>query len=60
VLEASPGEVIHYERIRNRINELNQQFQICEIAIDRWNATQLAVQLDDDGWSSASARDTPA
>jgi phage terminase large subunit-like protein len=49
-IEATPGEVIDYERIRKKINELGQRFRIEEIAIDRWNATQLSTQLNDDGF----------
>ena len=49
-VETTPGEVIDYERIRAKINELQKQFNIREIAIDRWNATQLATQLDEDGF----------
>ncbi len=36
--------------IREGINELGKRFEIREIAIDRWNATQLAVQLQGDGF----------
>jgi phage terminase large subunit-like protein len=49
-IEATPGEAIDYDRIRARINELGKQYHIEEIAIDRWNATQLATQLTDDGF----------
>ncbi len=49
-MEATPGEVIDYDRIRKKINELGQQYHIREIAIDRWNATQLATQLEGDGF----------
>jgi len=49
-ITATPGEVIDYERIRAKINELGKQYQILEIAVDRWNATQLATQLTDDGF----------
>ena len=41
-IEATPGEVIDYDRIRRRVNELGERYAIREIAIDRWNATQLA------------------
>jgi len=45
---------IHCERcssvIRRRINELGERYRIREIAIDRWNATQLASQLEGDGF----------
>src|SRR5262245_19008664 len=42
-IEATPGEVVDYDVIRKRVNELGKQFNICEICIDRWNATQLAT-----------------
>jgi phage terminase large subunit-like protein len=42
--------VIDYDVIRKRINELAEKFKIAEIAIDRWNATQLATQLAGDGF----------
>ncbi|WP_199195170.1 MULTISPECIES: terminase large subunit [Pirellulaceae] len=54
LIEASPGEVIDYERIRSKINQLDKRFKIEQIAIDRWNATQLATQLDDDGFKIVS------
>ena len=49
-IEASPGKVIDYERIRNRINLLAETYRIKEVAIDRWNATQLSTQLEGDGF----------
>ena len=39
-----------YRTIRARINALAERFHIKEIAIDRWNATQLATQLTGDGF----------
>jgi phage terminase large subunit-like protein len=41
---------VDYDRIRTRMNELNKQYQVKQVAIDRWNATQLATQLTDDGF----------
>lgn len=49
-MEATPGEVVDYDRIRSRINELGKQYDITQVAIDRWNATQLATQLAGDGF----------
>jgi phage terminase large subunit-like protein len=47
-ITTTDGNVIDYSAIRRDINEL--PYQIREIAIDRWNATQLATQLgEDDG-----------
>ena len=42
--------MIDYEFIRTKINELAEQYHIKEIAIDRWNATQLSTQLSADGF----------
>lgn len=50
-IEATDGNVIDYEVIRARINALSEIYQIKDIAIDRWNATQLATQLTGDGFS---------
>lgn len=47
---ATEGAVIDYDVIRNKINELSEIYQIKEIAIDRWNATQISTQLSGDGF----------
>jgi len=48
-IEATEGNVVDYDVIRARINELSQRFRIREIGVDRWNATQLKTQLMGDG-----------
>ena len=48
---ATEGNVLDYESIRLKINELSERYHIKEIAIDRWNATQLATQLTGDGFN---------
>jgi phage terminase large subunit-like protein len=53
LIESTPGTVTDYEYIRKRINELGQVYNIREIAVDRWNATQLVVQLGQDGFNVA-------
>ena len=50
LVTATPGNIIDYDWIRKDINELGERFNILEIAVDRWNATQLATQLDGDGF----------
>jgi len=50
LIAATAGNVIDYDTIRARINELAERFNIKEIAIDRWNATHLATQLTGDGF----------
>jgi len=49
-LIATPGKVIDYAYIRKTINDLAQRYHIKEISIDRWNAAQLATQLEGDGF----------
>ncbi len=48
-IEMTPGNVIDYDRIRAHITDLSERFDIREIAVDRWNATQLTTQLQGDG-----------
>ena len=50
LIEMTPGNVIDYDYIRARINDLSKRFNIREIAIDPWNATQLSTQLQGDGF----------
>jgi phage terminase large subunit-like protein len=49
-IEATDGNVVDYDLIRARINELGARYNIKEIAIDRWNATQISTQLSGDGF----------
>ena len=49
LVEMTPGKVIDYTFIRKRIGELAEQYQIREIAVDRWGAAQITGQLADDG-----------
>ncbi len=48
-LATTQGNVCDYDAIRERIRELSEEFEIREIAYDRWGATQLVTQLQSDG-----------
>jgi len=48
-LEITEGEVIDYGRIREKVLELSKIYRIRDIALDKWNAAQLAQQLLSDG-----------
>jgi len=48
-LHVTDGNVTDYDRVRSDINALATQYQLRGVAIDRWNATQLATQLQGDG-----------
>jgi phage terminase large subunit-like protein len=43
------GCVIDYEFIRAKINQLRDEFQIVQIAFDRWNSTDIVTKLISDG-----------
>jgi phage terminase large subunit-like protein len=48
-LHVTDGNVCDYDRVREDIRELAEQFDIREIAYDRWGATHLVTQLQSDG-----------
>lgn len=50
-LTLTPGNVVDYDIVRRDINALGKRYNIQEIAIDRWNATQITSQLMGDGFN---------
>ena len=46
---STPGDVTDYSFIRSKINELSLKYRIQNICYDRWNASQLVIELQDDG-----------
>tara|TARA_R100000656_G_scaffold81756_1_gene59803 strand:+ start:1674 stop:3254 length:1581 start_codon:yes stop_codon:yes gene_type:complete len=48
-LDVSPGDVQDYEYIRAKVNELREIYDIKSVAFDRWNSSQIIIQLQDDG-----------
>ena len=50
LIELTQGNVIDYDVVRKRIKEIGKLYDIQEIAIDRWNSTQLQTQLAGDGF----------
>lgn len=49
-IKLTRGNVVDYDVIRDDVNLAGQQFDIRQIAIDRWNSTQLQTQLKGDGF----------
>ena len=49
-LEATPGDVVDYDRIRRRIVEIGELFSVQQVGLDRWNAEHAAQQLTGDGF----------
>lgn len=56
-IEATPGNVIDYEFVRARVNELSKLYKFGPIAYDPWNASQIATQLgEQDGFTMTPFR----
>ena len=51
LFHVTEGNVIDYNFVRKTINELHESFNIREIGVDRWNATQLITDLEGDGFT---------
>lgn len=47
----TPGNVTDYDLIRNKLNELKKVYNIQSLAYDRWNASQLVIDLQADGFT---------
>lgn len=50
-INTTEGNVVHYGYIQKFIGELGERYNIREIAYDRWNATQMVQNLEDDGFT---------
>lgn len=48
---ATEGNVIHYDVIEKKIEELGKKYHILEIAVDRWNATHVIQNLEGEGFT---------
>jgi len=55
-LMTTPGNVIDYDRIRIKLNEIGDLYQIMELGYDPWNAMQLVLQLMGDGFKCVPVR----
>ena len=48
---SAEGNVIHYDFIEKFIMYLSEKYHILEIAVDRWNATQMIQNLEGEGFT---------
>lgn len=46
---ATPGNVIDYDFIEEKIRQDSERFRIMEIAYDRWNATEIVNHMQEEG-----------
>ena len=50
LVKATPGNIIDYKVIRADVKTLGEEFQIKEIAYDRYGAPEVSVDLQDEGF----------
>lgn len=55
-LTLSSGSMVDYELIFNDIMEKSKIYNILEICYDPWNATQLAIMLENEGFKCVEVR----
>lgn len=56
LLTVTPGNVADYDFIRAAINKDREAFKVHSIGFDPWNATQLSVDLGEDGAEMVKVR----
>lgn len=48
-ISLTPGNVVDYDFVKHQIFQDADDFDLKEIAFDSWNATQIAIQLEEEG-----------
>jgi len=51
LVRTTPGNVIDYDFIRADIDQIAQQYRILSIAYDRWNSSQMVINMQNDGYN---------
>ena len=51
LFHVTEGNVVDYNFVRKTINDLYKDYNIREIGVDRWNASQLITDLEGDGFT---------
>jgi phage terminase large subunit-like protein len=55
-VEETPGNVTDYAFVRKKLTQLRDVFEVVEVAVDPWNATQLSSELVEDGLAVVPTR----
>jgi phage terminase large subunit-like protein len=55
-LTATPGNVIDYEFVKHYLRKMADKYEIVEVGFDPWNASQISVDLDNDGFTMVEIR----
>jgi phage terminase large subunit-like protein len=56
LIKATPGNVIDYDVIRADLNDWGNRYSVKDLGYDPWGATQLALQLQGDGFNVVPVR----
>jgi len=56
LFQLTDGNILDYDFIRAKVNQLAEKYQILEIAFDPYNATQIVTQLQTDGMTMVNFR----
>ena len=51
LITVTPGDVTDYQFVRRDINSDRELFDVVDIGYDRWNSSQVCIELADDGAS---------
>lgn len=51
LVKTTPGNVIDYDFIRADIDKIAEEYQILSIAYDRWNSSQVVINMQNDGFN---------
>ena len=51
LIEATPGDIIDYDFIERKLEQLGDEYRIEEIGFDRWGATLISTHLQDMGFT---------
>lgn len=54
LITATPGNVVDYGAIEERIKSLAEEYDVREIAFDRWNALKIVQNLEAEGLTTAA------
>jgi phage terminase large subunit-like protein len=49
LIRSTPGDVIDFNQIREDILKMHEEYNIQDIAVDRWNSTSLVTDLEGEG-----------
>jgi len=56
LIHLTPGKAVDYSFVRQTVNDLGKIYEIKELGYDPWNAAQIAIELQADGFTMVPTR----